>query len=67
METISEKLRAAIASDGRSITELAAAARIDHGQLGRFARGERDLTLRSADKLCAALGLRLTRAARRSR
>ena len=56
---ISDVLRAAIASDGRNVTQIAKAAKVPQPVLHRFVRGERDLTLETADKLAVALSLRL--------
>lgn len=55
-EIIREKLR------GQSASRVAAQSGLDRMQVTRFARGERDLTLASAEKLVRALGLELTTA-----
>ena len=47
--------------DRRSMYALAEDCGIARGTLSRFTRGERDLTLATADRLCRALGLRLTK------
>lgn len=52
-------IREAIQRDGRSIYRLAIDCGVNQGVLGRFVRGERDMNLRTADKVCRALGLRL--------
>jgi plasmid maintenance system antidote protein VapI len=56
---ISETLRASIQSDVRSVTRIAEDAGVPQPVLSRFVRGERDVTLGTADKLAAALGLEL--------
>jgi transcriptional regulator with XRE-family HTH domain len=53
-------IRQAVVDSGLSLNQLGRASAIDSGRLSRFMRGERDLTLASAAKLCEALGLRLT-------
>lgn len=55
---ISAALRDAIRIDGRSLNALARESGVDSGQLSRFMRDERSLTLDSADKLIVALGLK---------
>lgn len=50
-------LRDAIRTDGRSLNALAELSGVDSGQISRFMRDERSLTLDSADKLIAALGM----------
>lgn len=54
---ISAALREAIRADGRSLNTLGKLSGVDSGQLSRFMRSERSLTLDSVDKLIAALGL----------
>lgn len=55
--SIAAALRVAIQSDGRSLNALARESGVDSGQLSRFLRAERSLTVDSADMLIAALGL----------
>jgi transcriptional regulator with XRE-family HTH domain len=55
----SDVIRKAMLESGLSLNQLGKASAIDGGQLSRFMRGKRDLTLASAAKLCEALGLRL--------
>lgn len=59
MTTLTTTLRAAIERDGRSVYRLCKDAGIDQASLSRFISGERGLTLESADKLAAALRLKL--------
>lgn len=53
-------LRKAVQESGRSLNQLGKLAGVDHTRLSRFVRGERDLTLNAAGRLCEVLGLRLT-------
>jgi len=55
-----EQLRAAIQNSGESLNGLGARVGIGADRLSRFVRGERGLSLAAVDKLCRALGLRLT-------
>ena len=54
---LADRLRQAILASGRSLSQLGRQAAIDHSRLSRFLRGERDLTLEAADRLCQVLGL----------
>jgi transcriptional regulator with XRE-family HTH domain len=56
-----DRVREGIRSSGQSLNELGKKAGIDHGRLSRFVRGERDLTLSAAARLCAVLGLQLVK------
>ena len=58
-----DQLKQAIGNSGRSLNQLGRDAGIDPGRLSRFLRGERDLTLAAAEKICLALGLTLTESA----
>ena len=53
------QLRRAIADSGMAQKKLSALSGVDSGQLSRFTKGERTLTLRSADKIARLLGLEL--------
>ena len=57
---IAETLRAAIATSDKTRYRLSVDSGISQSVLCRFASGERDLTLSSASKIAAALGLELT-------
>ncbi len=59
--TLSDQLRAAIRGSGLSLYGLAKLCGVDHGQLSRFLRGERSITLETADRIAEELGLRLSR------
>jgi transcriptional regulator with XRE-family HTH domain len=52
-------LRRAIRTSGRSLGELGEASGVSAGQLSRFVRGQRSLTLPAAEKLCEVLHLQL--------
>ena len=65
-QTMPDTIRAAIERDSRSLYRLAKDSGVDYAVLHRFANAERDLNLRTADRLCRALGLEL-RPARRKR
>jgi plasmid maintenance system antidote protein VapI len=56
---IDEQLRQAILDKGEPVYLLANAAGVAHPVLYRFMNGERDLTMRTAAKLCRHLGLEL--------
>jgi transcriptional regulator with XRE-family HTH domain len=56
---ISHALREAIAARGLTASALARAAGVDPGVIKRYLDGRRGLTLATADKLSAALNLRL--------
>jgi transcriptional regulator with XRE-family HTH domain len=56
-----QKLRAAIQDSGLTLTQLSERACIALPLLTRFMRGERGLTLASAEKVCDALGLDLVK------
>ena len=45
--------------DGRTVYRLSLDSGVSQGVLGRFLRGNRDVTLETADKICKALGLSL--------
>ena len=59
MGDVVEELKRAIAQDGRSFNQLGRDAAIDPGQISRFVRGMRDLSLSAAGRVCRALGLEL--------
>jgi transcriptional regulator with XRE-family HTH domain len=55
-----EQLKQAINDSGKSLNQLGHAAGVSPGQLSRFVRGERNLSLEVAEKICRALRLRLS-------
>jgi transcriptional regulator with XRE-family HTH domain len=54
------QLREAIQASGLSLYQLGIDSGVGRDRLSRFMRGQRDLTVEAADKLCQALGLELT-------
>jgi transcriptional regulator with XRE-family HTH domain len=54
-------IREAIRASGLTISELARRSGVSHPQISRFVHGERTLTLPAAARVCAVLGLELTR------
>lgn len=63
-DTLVEQLRSAIIATGLSDYRLGIDAGVAAQTIGRFKRGERDLTLETASRIAAHLGLRLVRAER---
>ncbi len=63
--TISQVLREAITGSGESLADLERATGVSNAVLSRFVRGERTLTLPTADKLARHLGLELVKRERR--
>jgi plasmid maintenance system antidote protein VapI len=57
--TIAETLRKMVVDSGEPVTAVARAAGIAQPVLHRFVAGERDLTLRTAEKLVAHFDLEL--------
>jgi plasmid maintenance system antidote protein VapI len=55
-------LRGAIRTAGKSVYAVSKEARVSQAILSRFLRGQRTLTLETADRLCQTLGLELRRA-----
>lgn len=66
-KTLADTIRETIDRDGRSIYRLSLDTGVNQGVLGRFVRGERDLRLETADKVCKALGLELKTARRKAK
>ena len=58
---MAEILKKAIKDSGQSVTAIAKGAGIAQPVLHRFVAGERDLTLRTADKLLAYFGMEVQR------
>ena len=56
---LAAKIKQAIERDGRTVYAIAKAAGIERKQLGLFMRGESDMTLTIAARLCEHLGLEL--------
>jgi len=56
---LTKQLREAIQNSGKSLNQLARECGVGPDRLSRFLRGERDLTVDAADRICRALRLRL--------
>jgi DNA-binding phage protein len=56
---LDEQLRVAIRSSGLTVYRIAKSSGVTHDRIYRFMHGTRSLSLRSAGKVCAALGLEL--------
>jgi transcriptional regulator with XRE-family HTH domain len=59
-QQLADQLRQAINDSGITIYQLSQDSGVHRSQLSRFMRGQRDLGLVIADKVCEVLGLRLT-------
>jgi plasmid maintenance system antidote protein VapI len=57
--TMAEILRRAVCASGQTVAAVSRGAGISQPVLHRFVKGERDLTLRTADRLAGYLGLEL--------
>ncbi len=57
--TITEQLKPAIETSGRTAYDIGNQAGVDPGQIQRFMAGERTLRLTTVDRIAAALGLTL--------
>lgn len=64
---LGDQLRAVIESRGLTAYAAGRAAGVDPGVVQRFLTGERDIRLETADRLAAALGLRLVEVGRATR
>jgi len=54
-----DQLIEAIRESGQSLNQLSVTCGVGRDRLSRFVRGERDLTLSAADKICRVLRLEL--------
>jgi ribosome-binding protein aMBF1 (putative translation factor) len=59
-DSLSELLRRTIRESGRSLEELASAARLSPLVIAAFMSGERDIHMATADRLARTLGLEVT-------
>jgi transcriptional regulator with XRE-family HTH domain len=66
-QSLPDQLRAAVAARGFTAYELGKLSGVDKAAISRFLKGERDLTLTSAGRIAAAMGLRLVEVAGRRR
>jgi plasmid maintenance system antidote protein VapI len=60
-KTVSEVLRKAIKDSGETIYKVAKDSGVPYATVHRFLTGKRTVNIATVDKLCAYLGLRLTR------
>lgn len=58
-KSLADQLRRAVKESGITVYELSRRSEVHRSQLSRFLRGQRDLGLTMADKLCRVLGLTL--------
>ena len=58
---LQDQLQQAVEDSGLTLYRIAKGSSIAYQVLHRFARGERDLTLKTASKLADYFGMRLTR------
>ncbi len=65
--SFSEQLREAIDQDERSRYRISMETGIPQGQLSRFMHSKGGLSLRSVDRLCECLGLKITARKRKGR
>jgi transcriptional regulator with XRE-family HTH domain len=56
---LKEQLRTAIKNSGRSLHQLGSTCGIGADRLSRFLNKKRSLSLEAAERICAALGLKL--------
>lgn len=63
-KSIVEQLRQAIADSGQTEYAIAKGSRVSQSVVNRFVHGERGINLETAARLCAYLGLDLTRRTR---
>ncbi len=54
-----EQIKEAVRRSGQSLNALSKISGLDSGQLSRFMRGQRSVSLEAAEKLCNALHLHL--------
>ncbi len=66
-KSLPDVIRDTIRNDGRSLYKLAQDSGVNSAVLGRFMSGERDVNLRTADRLCKALGLELRQKSNRGK
>lgn len=65
MQSFAGLIRATAKRDGRTVYAIARDSGVNSAVVGRFIKGERDVTLTTAEKLCRTLGLELRPARRR--
>ena len=65
--SFADEIRAVAKADGRTVYAIARDSGVNSAVVGRFVKGERDVTLRIAEKLCRTLGLELRPQRQRTR
>ncbi len=65
--TFADLIRATTEARGLTAYALARDSGVNSAVVGRFLKGQRDVTLTTAEKMCRALGLELRPARRRKR
>ena len=60
MTTMSDQVREAIKASGLTRYEIAKQSGVTEGALSRFMAGERDMTLRTLERIASLIGVRLT-------
>lgn len=65
--TFADRIRATTEARGLTAHALARASGVNSAVVGRFLKGQRDVTLTTAEKLCRALGLELRPTRRRKK
>jgi transcriptional regulator with XRE-family HTH domain len=60
-QQLADQLRQAITDSGLTMSDISRETEVHRSQLSRFMRGQRDLGLQVADRLCQFLGLSLTK------
>ena len=61
VKTVADTIRSEIKASGLTLYRIGKDADVDVAVLWRFMQDERTITLRTADRVCRALGLRLTK------
>jgi transcriptional regulator with XRE-family HTH domain len=67
MATVAEQLKVAIEQSGKTRYRISQECGISESVLSRFVRGERELTVASVERLCAALGLEFVLAMKKTK
>ena len=64
-QTISDALRTAIETSGKTVNQIGIESGVSHSVILRFVAADRDLRLETADKIAAVVGLTVTPPARK--
>lgn len=65
--SFSDLIRATMKADGRTMYAIARDSGVNSAVVGRFFKGERDVTLTTAEKICRILDLELRPASKKGR